>query len=31
MAEAALPRSVFAGIIDRINALRGPPATAASV
>jgi len=29
-AEAALPRSVFAGIIDRINALRGPPAMAAS-
>ena len=28
MAEAALPRSVFAGIRDLINRLRGPPASA---
>lgn len=25
LAEAALPRAVFAGVLDRINALRGPP------
>jgi hypothetical protein len=30
MAEAALPRAVFHAIIGRINALRGPPAGAAS-
>ncbi len=24
-AEAALPRAVFAGILDLINGLRGPP------
>ena len=29
MAEAALPRRVFAGILARINGLRGPPAEAA--
>jgi hypothetical protein len=29
IAEAALPRSVFAGILDLINRLRGPPAKAA--
>jgi hypothetical protein len=28
-AEAALPLAVFAGILDRINGLRGPPAEAA--
>ena len=28
-AEAALPRSVFAGVLDLINGLRGPPAKAA--
>jgi hypothetical protein len=26
MAEAALPRTVFAGILGLINGLRGPPA-----
>jgi hypothetical protein len=26
MAEAALPRAVFAGILGLINTLRGPPA-----
>ena len=30
LAEAALPRDVFAGVLDRINGLRGPPAAAAS-
>lgn len=30
MAEAALPRAVFAGIVDLINGLRGPPAGALS-
>ncbi len=30
LAEAALPREVFAGALDLINGLRGPPATAAS-
>jgi len=30
MAEAALPREVFAGVLDLINGLRGPPAAAAS-
>jgi hypothetical protein len=30
MAEAALPRQVFAGILALINALRGPPSTAVS-
>ncbi len=30
MAEAALPRRVFAGILLLINGLRGPPAEAAS-
>lgn len=30
MAEAALPRAVFAGALDLINGLRGPPAEAAS-
>ena len=29
LAEAALPRAVFAGVLDRINGLRGPPAEAA--
>jgi len=29
MASAALPRTVFAGVLDRINGLRGPPAEAA--
>ncbi len=29
-AEAALPRKVFAGVLDLINGLRGPPAEAAS-
>jgi hypothetical protein len=29
-AEAALPRAAFHAIIDRINALRGPPTMAAS-
>jgi hypothetical protein len=29
-AEAALPREVFAGVLDLINGLRGPPAEAAS-
>ena len=29
MAEAALPRAVFAGIIGLINGLRGPPSVAA--
>lgn len=29
LAEAALPRAVFAGIFDRINGLRGPPDEAA--
>jgi hypothetical protein len=29
-AEAALPRRVFAGILARINGLRGPPAEALS-
>jgi hypothetical protein len=29
MAEAALPRAVFAGVLDLINGLRGPPAEAA--
>lgn len=29
-AEAALPREVFAGVLGLINALRGPPAEAAS-
>jgi len=28
LAEAALPRVVFAGVLDRINGLRGPPAEA---
>ena len=28
MAEAALPRAVFAGILGLINGLRGPPITA---
>jgi hypothetical protein len=27
-AEAALPRAIFAGILDLINGLRGPPAAA---
>jgi hypothetical protein len=30
MAEAALPRRVFAGILELINGLRGPPFTAVS-
>jgi hypothetical protein len=30
LAEAALPRAVFAGVLDLINSLRGPPAEAAS-
>ncbi len=30
MAEAALPRHVFAGILALINGLRGPPSTAVS-
>jgi hypothetical protein len=30
-AEAALPRRVFAGILERINGLRDPPAAAVSV
>jgi len=30
MAEAALPREVFAGVLDLINGLRGPPAAAMS-
>jgi len=30
MAEAALPREVFAGILGLINTLRGPPAAAMS-
>jgi hypothetical protein len=30
MAEAALPRQVFAGILALINGLRGPPSTAVS-
>ncbi len=30
MAEAALPRAVFAGILGLINGLRGPPSTAVS-
>ncbi len=30
MAEVALPRAVFAGIINLINGLRGPPFTAVS-
>jgi hypothetical protein len=30
MAEAALPRSVFAGILGLINGLRGPPAATVS-
>lgn len=30
LAEAALPRAAFAGVLDLINGLRGPPATAAS-
>ena len=30
-AEAALPRRVFAGILERINGLRDPPAVAVSV
>ena len=30
-AEAALPRSVFAGIINLINGLRDPPAATVSV
>jgi hypothetical protein len=30
MAEAALPRQVFAGILELINGLRDPPFTAAS-
>lgn len=30
MAEAALPRAVFAGVLDQINGLRGPPAEAMS-
>ena len=29
-AEVALPRSVFAGILDLISGLRGPPVEAAS-
>jgi hypothetical protein len=29
MAEAALPRDVFAGVLGLINGLRGPPAEAA--
>ena len=29
-AEAALPRDVFAGVLDLINGLRGPPAGMAS-
>lgn len=28
LAEAALPRAVFAGVLDLINGLRGPPAVA---
>ena len=28
MAEAALPRSVFAGVLGLINGLRGPPTAA---
>jgi len=31
MAEAALPRAVFAGILGLINGLRGPPAATVSV
>jgi hypothetical protein len=30
MAEAALPRQVFAGILELVNGLRGPPFTAVS-
>ena len=30
-AEAALPRSVFAGILGLINGLRGPPVASVSV
>jgi len=30
LAEAALPRAVFAGILTLINGLRGPPAEATS-
>ena len=30
MAEAALPRSVFTGLLALINGLRGPPVEAAS-
>jgi hypothetical protein len=30
MAEAGLPRSVFNGILDLINGLRGPPAVKAA-
>ena len=30
MAEAALPRQVFAGIVALINRLRGPPASMAA-
>jgi hypothetical protein len=29
-AEAALPRAVFAGVLDMINGLRGPPTTTAA-
>jgi hypothetical protein len=29
VAEAALPRQVFAGILEPINGLRGPPAAQA--
>ena len=31
MAEAALPRAVFAGILGLINGLRDPPAATVSV
>jgi len=30
IAEAALPREVFAGVLGLINGLRGPPVEAAS-
>ena len=30
MAEAALPRSVFQGVVNLINGLRGPPAISAA-
>ena len=30
LAEAALPREVFAGVLDLVNGLRGPPPMTAS-